>query len=379
MSHRGSSKNTEFLQRLIRRYYRGRPLAEPYYLPSREVAIYSLEDQAYIRHLSFSSMNLLYQYITKRKTPLHLHYSSAYYEDPAAERMEDKQWIGSDLIFDIDSDHFEGCSGVVSICIKENKHYSGKVKKCGNGEKPVVYPLMGFKCIERGWEEARRLVEILRDDMGFKEITVSFSGNRGFHVHVYDEDAKKLTGEERREIVDYTALKNIDYTRVIPPIGRRQKTVFFTNYEKGWRRRLLEELVERGVAENVGGLYKASFDDAAEALEELGINLDPVVTMDVSRLSRFDYSIHGKSGLVVYPLDYSREELPVKGFTGFSPFQGKVRVKPLIDFPAFPVLDSKISLRRGMRLRLDAPYALYLVLKGIVVVEDPGEAEEIVV
>ena len=376
MSHPELSNNIVFLKKLIRRYYSRKPLKEPYYLPKREIAIYSLEDQVYIRHLSFPSMNNLYQYITRKKTPLHLYYSSAYYEDPSAEKMDDKQWIGSDLIFDIDSDHFPGCSEVLSICISKNKYYKGKIKKCDGEEKPVVYPLINFNCIRKGWSEAIRLINILKDDLGYKEITVSFSGNRGFHIHVYDENARKLTSEERREIVDYLTLKNLDLSRVFPALGKRKKSVFFTRDERGWRKRVLREALNRGIVSIIGDLYRANLEDILNIVEDVRLEIDPVVTMDISRLSRFDYSINGKSGLLVYPLDPSREDFNELNYLSFTPFNGYLDIKPLID-ASLPVFDKIITLRRNIKKRLEAPYAIYLILKGLVKVDKPDEVDEI--
>ncbi len=376
MSHLELSNNIVFLKKLIRRYYSKKPLKEPYYLPKREIAIYSLEDQVYIRHLSFPSMNNLYQYITRRKTPLHLYYSSAYYEDPSAEKMDDKQWLGSDLIFDIDSDHFPGCGEVLSICINNNKYYRGKVKKCDDGGKPVVYPLINFDCIRKGWSEAIRLIDILRDDLGYKEIAISFSGNRGFHIHVYDEDARKLTGEERREIVDYLVLKNFDISRIFPALGKKKKSVYFTHDERGWRKRVLKEALSRGNVSVIGDLYRANLEDILNIIEDIRLDIDPVVTMDVSRLSRFDYSINGKSGLLVYPLDPSRDDFDELDYLSFSPFSGSLNINPLID-ASLPVFDKVITLRRNVSIRIEAPYAIYLTLKGLVKVDNPNEADEI--
>jgi len=78
-------------------------------------------------------MTHLYKYILEEKTPIHLYYSSAYYEEPSADKMDLKGWLGSDLIFDIDSDHYPGCDKTLSICIGSGEIYEGKVKECNDG------------------------------------------------------------------------------------------------------------------------------------------------------------------------------------------------------------------------------------------------------
>lgn len=110
--------NKFFIKKILREYYSQKPLEEPLYIHKREIAIHSLEDEAYIRHLTFPSITHLYNFILNEKTPLHLYYSSAYYESPSIKKMELKGWTGSDLMFDLDSDHYPGCGKILSICIE---------------------------------------------------------------------------------------------------------------------------------------------------------------------------------------------------------------------------------------------------------------------
>ncbi|MGB9828386.1 MAG: DNA primase, partial [Thermosphaera sp.] len=81
------------LRNIIRSYYKKRPLQPPPEIHKREIALESLEDRAYLRHLSFPYMDRLYEYILSKKTPLHLYYSSALYENPSAQPMEAKGWL----------------------------------------------------------------------------------------------------------------------------------------------------------------------------------------------------------------------------------------------------------------------------------------------
>ncbi|MCD6301369.1 MAG: DNA primase, partial [Staphylothermus sp.] len=63
MSRQELSKEFFLLKKLIREYYSRKPLEEPIYIHKREIAIQSLEDGVYIRHLSFPSLAILYNYI----------------------------------------------------------------------------------------------------------------------------------------------------------------------------------------------------------------------------------------------------------------------------------------------------------------------------
>jgi len=42
-----------------------------------------------------------------------------------------------------------------------------------------------------------RLLDFLEDDFSFDDLTVVFSGGRGYHVHVRDESVRELDSEAR--------------------------------------------------------------------------------------------------------------------------------------------------------------------------------------
>ena len=87
--------------------------------------------------------------------------------------MVDKGWMGADLIFDLDVDHLPGVSD-------------------------TVFP----KMIELGQEQAWRLwSEFLEPDFGLRElyVQITFSGHRGFHIHVRDPAYLHLDSTARRQ------------------------------------------------------------------------------------------------------------------------------------------------------------------------------------
>ncbi len=366
MSRREQS-NFFFLRKIIRKYYSKKPLEEPIYLHKREIALQSLEDGVYIRHLCFPSMSKLYNYILNEKTPLHLYYSSAYYDDPSNDKMELKGWLGSDLMFDIDADRYSGCDKIYTICIGSNKIYEGKTE-CPGNEEPIHYPIITSKCIERAFYDVVKLYIILREEFGFKDIRVYFSGNKGFHIKVCDESVLDLTRDERREIASYILLENINVEKIFPPVGSRKKYAIISNKEHGLRKRILRLIKNSGVEYEVMGEYiKIPYDELLVLVEEAKVNIDAVVTMDTSRLSRFGYSLNCKSGLMVRPID-------IEKFTGFkfvdySPWQGGIIVKPLID-ATLPVFDENIELKRGTPTYLESHIAIYLAFKNLVKIID---------
>ncbi len=364
MSRRELSKEFLLMKKLIREYYSKKPLEEPIYIHKREIAVQSLEDGVYIRHLSFPSLAVLYNYILSEKTPVHLYYSSAYYESPSADKMDMKGWLGSDLIFDIDADHYPGCDKTLYICISENKVYEEKVSQCPeSGEKPLAYSLLSSRCLDRAFTDAKKLYSILKDEFGFKDIVIYFSGNRGFHVKVLDEDAWSLTSDERREIATYISLEGFELHRIFPPIGKREPYILLSQREYGLRKRLLKYVVEKNIGVKTGAFIKVPVDEVEEIINDLRIAIDAVVTMDISRLSRFGNSINGKSGLIVKKINinsFSRFD-----FLEYCPWEGIVRIKPLIDISGLLVFDNVVNLKKGLAFDIDACLGLYLVFKGL--------------
>ncbi|MCI4461864.1 MAG: DNA primase [Thermogladius sp.] len=370
--------NKQFLRRVLRLYYSRRPLVEPVSLHSREIAVVDLESEAYIRHLHFTSMAQLYSYILGEKTPLHLYYSSALYEDPSAENMSSKGWRGSELIFDIDVDHLPGCGREIGFCVEDDLAVEGGVEKCPSGQKPVSLSVIEPECFRKGVEEAFRLKEILEEDLGFREVKVYFSGNRGFHIRVSDELALDLTREARGFIADYVSCEGMDVERVFPAqtLGRA-RFVYLTSNERGIRARVLKRALEMGVVEELEppGLphpsykrvadrerwYRIPAEYLSQLLSQVCVSVDKVVTIDTTRLSRFENSINGKAGLKVAEVrDSMREGFELREFHAWS---GKIVVAPSITFTGLRVLDAKLDLKKGMRLELEAPYALYLILR----------------
>ncbi|MCY0868472.1 MAG: DNA primase [Desulfurococcus sp.] len=355
-----------FLRSIIRSYYRLKPLEEPLYLHMREIALESLEDGKYIRHLSFPYMERLYEFLESGKTPLHLYYSSALYSDPSASSMDSKGWQGSELVFDIDADKYPGCSTRLTICLGAGA--AGGGGECPPGVESVEYKPVKWECIVRAWRDVTELYSILRGELGFKSIEVYFSGNRGFHIRVLDEEILQLTRDQRRLIADYVACSNLDTRRVLPSFRGR---VLFRERERehGLRRRVLEAALARGLARKgtVAGLKGLVVEEevVSKLIGEQCINIDKAVTVDTSRLSRFINSLNMKSGLRVARLkpDSSIEDL---NFTFFSPFRGVVKVKPVVSIQGLQVLDESISLKAGETISLKAPLAVYLAIHGLV-------------
>jgi len=346
MSHQElSSKTKNLIKGLFKEYYKKTDLRIPEDFILREFAFQTFDSDSYIRHKSFGSISTLKEYVISI-TPKHAYFSSALYREPSAENMDEKGWLGSDLVFDIDANEIPGCNPMrVNVCLDDG---------CDDVE------LINDECLELAKEHEEELVEVLINDLGFKhdEIEIQFSGNRGFHtrVHPRDQSWLSLDSSARREIVDY--LKGVDLDlRYIVLTSSRSKKVRLSiprTDEGGWRRRLAKKLINTGLEDLRSKLN--------EVIPRCVIHVDEKVTIDTSRLVRIQGSLNGKTGLKVIKLDMNglqnfklREEL--------SPFTSYMAlIIPTADINNINILGYELSFMKGMSYKVPASIAIYLAL-----------------
>ena len=96
----------DFLKERFSRYYEDTELPAPLKIEQREFGVIT-ERGGMWRHLAFENIDKMHDFIRKQ-VPLHAYHSSAYYETPDEKFMDDKKWLGADLVFDLDADHIEG-------------------------------------------------------------------------------------------------------------------------------------------------------------------------------------------------------------------------------------------------------------------------------
>ncbi|TLZ50461.1 MAG: DNA primase catalytic subunit PriS [Methanobacteriota archaeon] len=177
-----------WLKARFRRHYESKDLLLPDQFTHREFGFMYFQPGLVHRHKSFDDVHGLRTFLAgkppARDVPAHVYHSSAYYERPDAPTMEEKGWLGADLIFDLDADHIPK-------------------------SKEMTY--------EEMLEAVRKKIVQLHDeflvrDFGFDErsLKIVFSGGRGYHIHVTDPRVWELGSHERREIVDYITGKELD-------------------------------------------------------------------------------------------------------------------------------------------------------------------------
>jgi len=335
----------DYVRNLLRRYYSAADFHLPNDFVLREFAFQQYSSRTYIRHFSFQSKALLKEYLITH-TPRQAYYSAALYRDPAAEKMEDKDWIGSELMFDIDSDHIIGC-----------KYTELQVNS-------LKVTIISKECIELAKDHVLRLLDILKNDFGFSkdEILVYFSGNRGFHVvvHPSDEEWLKLNPYLRREIVDYIKGIGLDLDIVMP---KPRKGIILHQLPSecgGWRGRIAEK----------AGNYSEALANVSTILNELTVSVDEQVTQDISRLIRIPGTINGKSGIPARILPTESHIVEFEYGPHLSPFQGYAAVT--LNIRKLPrninVLGHEIIASTEIQ-KLPLPVAIFLALNDLAIIK----------
>src|SRR3989304_1952344 len=87
-----------FLREHFRRHYASTKLVLPDRYARREFGFMFFQAGIVQRHLGFSKEDDLREFLVAR-TPAHAYYSSAHYETPDAPTMEEKGWLGAELVF----------------------------------------------------------------------------------------------------------------------------------------------------------------------------------------------------------------------------------------------------------------------------------------
>jgi len=350
-------KTRDFLKEKFQEYYRSADITLPPRFTAREWGFLSWEGGIMNRHQQFRSVNEVKKYLIKA-APAHSYHSVAYYKDPGKNTMIDKEWMGADLIFDLDADHLPEMEDVKK----------GKIQFS--------------KLMDYIREQTYRLVvDVLLGDFGLSEndLLITFSGGRGYHVHVRTPDLLTLPSGARREIADYLTGKGLDlnkilidagYTKEFPVRGRgiERKNIGVDKLpkkeSKGWQgiitryiHKKLDSLRELDKEERKDNLKKLGlknivFDPKNTneeifnkmpkapkkklvriALKDTAIHPDEPVTGDIHRLIRLPGSLHGGSGLKVTVMDSTKLETfdPMKEATAFG--DNLVKIRSIVNHP----------------------------------------------
>ncbi len=240
--------------------------------------------------------------------PSDVYCSNAYYTFPNLP-MNEKDWKEADLIFDIDAKDLNlPCreSHTVSICNDCNEVSKTLIQcsKC-NSSKLEKKSLPCKNCIDASKTEVEKLSQILIDDLAIikENIQVYFSGNEGFHVYVYDSQFQEIGSRERSELTDYISLRGAIPETFGMKKFKQDRAALPDFNEKGWRGRFAKHVFgskskrSKIITELLASGYPSFQKTLDDVSENIGVKIDPNVTMDIHRIFRLPGSINSKSGL----------------------------------------------------------------------------------
>jgi DNA primase small subunit len=347
-------KVVSFLRKVYREYYfKSHDTVEiPSKIGSREFG-YIPFGGGMIRHLSFKSAGELYAELVKQG-PSSVYCSNAFYEYPTLQ-MDEKGWLGAELIFDIDAD------SIPTLCkMRHNWWYCQDCHKGGMGPKPskctkckgVSVGQMHWscgECLNATKDHVKRLVDFLTDDFGVPrgQISLYFSGNRGYHAHVQDERFNLADSSMRSEIANY--IRGIgfnfkamqDKTLSIPRLGWGRRASLFLSADSAAKKnqKTMEQMINANTA-----------------------LIDESVTTDIHRVFRMPGTLHGNSGLL---------KMKVKSLDGFDPQShpvvlGDEAVAVQVNYsPEFSLRGRKFGPYDSASVTLPTYAAVFLLARGL--------------
>ncbi|RLG76014.1 MAG: hypothetical protein DRO12_04875 [Thermoprotei archaeon] len=390
MSKRERNISTEQrLKELFRDYYLKAPLHLPPDFNLREFAFQLFGSSGYIRHKAFLSEAELRNFVVQH-VPKHMYFSAAKYLDPARPNMDEKMRIGTDLVFDIDADHIPKCEEVLQVlylcprCGAVIEKPRDTCEVCGS--KLIEYQHIPEDCLEEAARITYLLTDVITNELGHKIFTITFSGHRGFHIHVQlNEEEGKMGSEARRELLQYLLGEGTELEQYLVRVVKKRRRIYVKPppriVEGGWRRRialfLLHKIQDYEIRTFIEGKKQAintskltSIADEInkliqEAITAMRIIVDEKVLIDLSRLIRVPESINGKAGFIVKRLTLD-ELTNFKLDETLSPFASlELKILPKVNMPKLRLLGKDIRLKRGVSLRIDGALGVYLALKGL--------------
>ena len=350
------------------------------YISEREFG-FRLFDGHVRRHLNFKNRRELIANIIKF-SPSDIFCSSARYHFPSAD-MDQKSWIGSDLIFDIDGKdlHLEcaldhNLTSCKNCKLIEKGVYSN-CKGC-NSSLVQIIELPCKNCIKNLKGEVNKLIEVLCDDLGIEQnsIHIFFSGNNGFHIHVIGDSFFQSNSMKRSALAQYLLVRGYSIENLGFRVDKANNVTVLQNkilFNKGWRARLLNQLhlqlrnhrIDDKFIKKITQLKETNKVDIStminDQIERLSVKIDPNVTIDIHRIFRLAGTINSKSGLIKARCNDLKSFDPLK--EACMEEDSPVRISAFVD-TRIVLKDTSYKIKTGVNI-LPTYVVVYLISKGL--------------
>ncbi len=324
-----------------------------------------------IRHISLRDDREL-RLLLMNDIPSDVYCSNGYYSFPSLP-IRDKDWKEADLIFDIDAKDLKlPCRGnhTCARCEQCNNVFE-QAETCPACQSDVTSSksLTCIDCINAAKDETKKLKEILVTDLGIppESISIYFSGNEGFHIHVHESAYNQIGSKERSDIAGYVAMRDMMPERLGLSRYQPSKHNFPQIGEIGVRGRIAKAIF--GSKSRRSGIIAEIKKNGPDYFQNLlrvhapriGAAVDPSVTMDVHRIFRMPGTLNSKSGLT---------KKYCQNIDKFNPYLDACLVDDYIvnviaDCPVqFTLKRKKFGPYYGEKVQIPRFAAVYLICKG---------------
>jgi DNA primase small subunit len=419
----------DYLKRRFKEYYKENVKNLPIVnlFDKREFGFIPWDEQTMmLRHMGYSNEENILTLLVNNG-PRHIYASASLYSNPENQIMEKKGYEGCDFIVDIDVDHFyTPCKNEHDLwyCKECGKNGKGMVEKCPDCKTSKLRKLSWIceDCLEIAKDEIIKLIYnfLLEDfNIDIKKMKIAFSGHRGYHLKVEDEQMRKLASDERREIIDYITGENVSFE--ILGLRNMGGNIFgFSKETLGWSQKIIRKIEEilswdnkkienfltskraykvssnfienlinnkenflkaiRNTSRNNWSLISSSLKSWHKFLKStvasIGVEVDVPVSIDIHRLIRYPGSLHGKTGFRV-------QELSIDEIDQFNPldeqietldpivFVSKLKTIQKLEITESYVPATKIKgeswgpYRQGEIIEIPHHIAIFLLCKGV--------------
>ncbi len=417
-----NKRDTDFLRLKFQEYYlvhKGSVIAPPK-THMREFAIEAWDTgdlpTYWTRHLGYRTSDALTAELA-RLAPRSVYHSAAFYKYPVAREMNEKQWQGAELVFDIDADHID------APCAAEHDVWRCNNPECGHigmGRPPEdegcpkcsgtsfsTRKWICEKCLGLARNHTLKVYDMfLTGDFGIPPdaITLNYSGHRGFHIRVNHPTIYSFDANARTEIAHYITGIGLNSDRFL---FRTQRSNSLPSRDTpGWAGKLADALVHfirnielysgqerwvqplkegkafaiRALLQNppllsarVKGVSRKSWlEIASKAVLAYGGEIDIPVTHDLHRVIRLIGSLNGKTGFSVSPL--TRDQVddfdPFVDAIAFS--HGTLKLHVLggqVRVPSIKIADETYGPFGDEHIELPMGAAIFLLCKGVAEIE----------
>ncbi|AJF60760.1 MAG: hypothetical protein QT03_C0001G1281 [archaeon GW2011_AR10] len=394
-----------FLREKFREYYEQNKVSGPSGISQREFGVGEFGKKITSRHLSFSSADEFNSFL-RNNAPLFISHSLGYYAFPSARPMNAKELLKADLIYEFDADDLKTeCkkshdSWFCGNCGSTGKGNVSNCSKCGAGVE--VDEWVCPDCLKAVKAQVFKLMEFLEEDFGVSEgISLNYSGSKGFHIHISDENFSKLSPQARVDLVDYLTAYQIDPVSLGFFLSKQKKFVCPPpGVAAGWQKRILngvEALFERGSFEEIAVAGNVTTASAKQLLNERStilsklaegvlfqlpgkktegfwnsvieyvvklqrLDIDRQTSVDISKIIRVPDTLHGSTGLVAKTIPF-QEFKEFEALNSAVVFGGEEIVVQVAKTPKFFLHGEWWGPFDGEKAGLPEFVAVYLIAK----------------